>query len=411
MYSVVSGPILTPIEDEPVRNAADAMRILMVTARYIPYIGGTEIHTYEVARRLVAAGHEVTVLTTDVSKTLPTVENTEGIQVIRVRAWPAQSDYYFAPEMYRIIADGKWDLVHVQGYHTLVAPTAMLAAQRAGIPYILTFHSGGHSSRIRNALRGFQRTALRPLLARAEKLVGVSNFERDFFQKHLRLPAERFTTISNGSYLPQVERTKNEQNGTLIVSIGRLERNKGHHRTILALPEVAKHYPDVQLRIIGSGPYGPTLWQLAERCGVANRVKMGPIPVSERGNLACILAEARLAILLSDYESQGIAVLEALSLGVPALVTYTSGLAELANGGLVKSVALNSSPAAIAEAMVEQLHRPMVVPDVLLPSWDLCAAKLLNLYNEVRLAKKNPSGLTYELWPTRQPENSISGTD
>jgi glycosyltransferase involved in cell wall biosynthesis len=352
----------------------------MVTARYLPYIGGTEIHTYEVARRMSAAGHDVTVLTTDLSRSLPAVEATEGVQVLRVPAWPAKSDYYFAPEIYSKILAGRWDLVHCQGYHTFVAPLAMLAAQQSGTPYVVTFHSGGHPSRLRNALRGLQRWMLRPLLVRAEKLIGVSDFETNFFREQLRQSANLFTTISNGSYLPKAEPGHSEPDGTLIVSVGRLERYKGHHRTIAALPEVAEVYPDVQLRIIGAGPCEPELWQLARRCGVAKRVEIGPLALEERGHMASILANARLAILLSDYESQGIAILEALSLGIPALVTHTSGLADLAKGGLARSVPLNSSSPAIASAILEQLNRPLIVSNIQLPSWDHCAAKLLNVY-------------------------------
>jgi glycosyltransferase involved in cell wall biosynthesis len=365
------------------RAKSGSMRILMVTARYLPYIGGTEIHTYEVARRMVAAGHDVTVLTTDVSQKLPRTEVTEGIQVIRVPAWPAKSDYYFAPEIYTQIMAGRWDLIHCQGYHTFVAPLAMLAAYKSSTPYVVTFHSGGHPSRLRNALRGVQRWMLRPLLIRAQKLIGVSAFETKFFQEHLRESPARFITISNGSYLPKPEPVRTTSEGTLIVSVGRLERYKGHHRTISALPEVAAVYPDVQLRIIGTGPCELELWQLAKRYGVAKRVKIGPIALSERNQMASILARAKLAILLSDYESQGIAILEALSMGIPALVTHTSGLADLARGGLVRSVPLNSSSPAIAAAILEQLSQPLIATNIELPSWDNCATQLLDLYYEI----------------------------
>lgn len=40
------------------------MRILMVAARYAPYVGGVETHVHEVSTRLVVLGHQVTVLTT-----------------------------------------------------------------------------------------------------------------------------------------------------------------------------------------------------------------------------------------------------------------------------------------------------------------------------------------------------------
>ena len=57
-----------------------------------------------------------------------------------MRAWPPHSDYYFAPGIYNTIyqqADN-WDLIHCQGYNTFVAPLAMGAAWRAGIPYVIT---------------------------------------------------------------------------------------------------------------------------------------------------------------------------------------------------------------------------------------------------------------------------------
>src|SRR5439155_21669134 len=114
-------------------------RVLMVTPRYAPYVGGVEQHVYEVARRLAAAGCRVCVLTTDPANSLSPVENAAGVSIRRVRAWPRGRDYYFSPAIYREIVAGRgdWDIVHIQSYHTLVAPLAMLAARRAGLPYVL----------------------------------------------------------------------------------------------------------------------------------------------------------------------------------------------------------------------------------------------------------------------------------
>src|SRR4051794_21146223 len=126
--------------DDPSRSR---LRILYVTARYLPYVGGTEIHTAELATRLAAQGHDVTVLTTDPRGA--SFEFRDGVRVVRVRSWPADRDYYLAPGIYRQIASGQWDLVHLQGYHTLVAPIALAAAVRHQVPFVVTFHSGGHT--------------------------------------------------------------------------------------------------------------------------------------------------------------------------------------------------------------------------------------------------------------------------
>jgi glycosyltransferase involved in cell wall biosynthesis len=127
-------------------------RILFVTPRYFPSVGGVQNHVYQVASRLAWLGIDITVLTTDPSGQLPSSENMDGVKISRVRAWPARQDYYFAPDIYRIITRERWDIVHIQSYHTLVAPLAMFAAWQANLPYVVTFHGGGHSSRLRHSL-------------------------------------------------------------------------------------------------------------------------------------------------------------------------------------------------------------------------------------------------------------------
>ncbi|TIY08342.1 MAG: glycosyltransferase family 4 protein, partial [Mesorhizobium sp.] len=123
------------------------MRILMVAARCYPLIGGIETHIQEVGPRLVARSHAVDVLTTDPSGELPVEEDVRGMRVRRVRAWPRELDLYAAPGIYTAIRRGVWDLIHFQGYNSFVAPIGLLAAVRGDLPFILTFHSGGHSSR------------------------------------------------------------------------------------------------------------------------------------------------------------------------------------------------------------------------------------------------------------------------
>lgn len=369
--------------DKESKTQKTPLRILMVTARYLPHIGGTEIHTYEVARRLTAAGNKVTVLTTNPGSLQTTVEYSDGLQIIRVPAWPNHNDYYFAPSIYQFIQQRCWDVVHCQGYHTLVAPLAMLAAWQAKIPYFVTFHSGGHSSWLRNALRPLQRALLRPLLARAVGLIGVSQWEADFFREHLRLPDKQFTVIPNGSYLPKVENQTSQLNDeTLIVSIGRLERYKGHHHVIEALPTVLKHCPGVRLRIVGSGPYEAALRQLANDLRVLDRVEIKAVAASDRDGMSALLLGSSLVILLSNYEAQSISVMEALALGRPVLVADATALHELAASKLARATPLGSTPEEVAAAVLDQLRRPLIPYNPVLPTWDACTRDVLTLYRD-----------------------------
>ena len=361
------------------------LRVLQVTARYLPYIGGVENHVYQVSKRLVQNGVEVTVLTTDPENKLPAYETREGVKILRVRAWPAKKDFYFAPEIFPKIMQRKWDLVHIQGYHTLVPPLAMLAARRARIPYIITFHGGGHSSKLRTSFRRTQRKLLLPFLDHAERLVAVAQFEIPFYGKELNIPAQRFCLIPNGTDLVSIPFSKkaSSPHKPLIVSIGRLERYKGHQDVIAAMPKVIESIPEARLWIAGSGPYEAELRDLINKSGLQDKVDIHAVAVSERERMAAELSEAALVVLLSEFETHPLSILEAVSLGIPTLVADTSGLHELAEKRLARSIPLHSSPETIAAAIIEQIRQPQKPPSFQLPTWDDCAGQLQNLYQSV----------------------------
>lgn len=368
------------------------LRVLMVTAHYFPHLGGVETHTYEVARRLVRRDVDTTVLTIDTTGQLPPAETIEGVAIRRVPGWPRGRDYYLAPAIVREMARQRPDIVHIQGIHTLAAPLAMLAARALKIPYVITFHTGGNRSHLRNLLRGAQWRALRPLLSHAARMIGVSQFETSTFRDGLGLPAERFAVIRNGAQLPQLPDTPpSEAPGPLIVSIGRLEEYKGHHRAIAALPYLRQDYPEARLLILGSGPYEATLRRQAAALGVAEWVEIRVIPPAERQELAATVVMADVVTLLSEYEAHPIAVMEALALGCPVLVADTSGLRELAQDGLVRAIPLRASPARVATALVEQIRRPLRPTNVVLPTWDSCTDEVLELYSGVVAIPQRPS--------------------
>jgi glycosyltransferase involved in cell wall biosynthesis len=358
------------------------MRILMVAARCYPFMGGIETHIQEVGPRLVARGHAVDVLTTDPSGKLPVEEEVRGMHVQRVPAWPKELDFYLAPGIYAAIRRGAWDLIHFQGYNTFVAPIGLLAAVRADLPFILTFHSGGHSARLRNAVRPTQHALLRPLVARAARLIGVSEFEADFFSARMGVPRERFVVIPNGAAMPAASPGV-KVDPHLIVSGGRLERYKGHHRVIAALPELLRLVPQARLHVVGTGPYEGELRRLVGTLGLEERVTIAAIPGSERQKMADLLASAGLFVLFSEYEAHPVAVMEALSLRRPVLVSDTSGLRELAAKGLCRSIPCDAGPRELAAAMAEELEADGEIPDLALPDWDACAQALSDVYRDV----------------------------
>jgi glycosyltransferase involved in cell wall biosynthesis len=356
------------------------LRILFATPRYLPERGGTEIHTHEVAKRLAARGAEVTVASTALRTPFSRESQDGPVRIVRVRAWPPNRDYYLAPGLARVIRQNQMDVVHCQGYHTLVPPLAMLAALTARIPYVVTLHSGGHSSPLRRRLRPLQAWLLRPLLLRARRLIAVSSFEAELFARRLRVPASVFDVIPSGADLPAAPAVPDSQR-PLILSIGRLERYKGHQRVIGALPEVIRACPGSRLRIVGTGPYERRLRELVDDLGLSDLVEIAPVPADRRSEMARLLQCAGVVAVLSEYESQGLAIQEALTLGRPLVVTEGTALGELERHANVRALPLHAGSDVVAAAIVELLRAAPSAPPPL-PTWDDCATALLQLYEE-----------------------------
>ena len=359
-------------------------RVGMISTRCQPEIGGIESHVAEVAERLVASGYELEILTTDRSGDLPKVERTEqGYVIRRFRAFPASRDWYFSPGLFLAALRAKYDLVHVQGVHTLVPPMAMIAALLRRRPYLLTFHTGGSSSSFRENARSTQWRVLAPLLRRAKRLVGVSIFEGHRFDDVLGWAPGTVTVIRNGGSLPVGEQPVTRVPGR-ILSVGRLERYKGHHRAIEALPELLRTHPEAHVMVLGSGPYEADLVALAESLGVADKVSVEFIPPVDRALMGQRVASASVMTLLSDYEAHPVAVMEALTAGTPAVVSRTSGLTELDEDlHWAVGVDADAGPEATARAIAQQLDHPLVPAAGDLPTWDTCVTQLAAVYDDV----------------------------
>ena len=358
------------------------LSVVMATPRFAPEVGGVENHVLELARRLPGHGVDVVVVTSDSLHELSPRDVVEGVPVVRVRAWPRGRDLRVARGLPTAIRAVSADLVHVQSYHTLIGPIAMATALRSKQPYVVTFHGGGHSSPIRSRIRPAQIIALRYLLRRSDALIATARFEIEHYGRLLGLGPERFTYMPNGSELPALTQPA-EVDPHLIVSLGRLERYKGHHRAIEALPLVLAGDPHARLWIAGSGPYEPELHALANRLGVAERVEIRAVPGVERARYAEELARARVAVLLSDFETHPLAAIEAAALGLPLVVTEGSGLTELVRDGLADGIPASADARAVARSILSALRKPRQSQAPKLPTWDGCASDLADLYRAI----------------------------
>ena len=106
----------------------------------------------------------------------------------------------------------------------------------------------------------------------------------------------------------------------LLLSVGSLARRKGYDLLLEALAGV----PGPHLAIAGQGPEGGRLRGLAERLGVSGRVHF----LGRRDDVPALLADADLFILATRRDSLPNAMLEAMAVGVPVLVSTVAGVEE-----------------------------------------------------------------------------------
>ena len=386
-YLKVRSGLAKPDDTEGAHPSANggAPRVLMVTPRSPLEQGGVERHVMEVSKRMAALGVHIEVLCADPELKKATTETRDGVRIRTVRAWPRGRDWFLAPGIWREMGREKWDLVHLQSYHTLVAPLAMLRALTLRVPYVVTFHGGGHSSDLRNRARKAQMRLLRPLLRQARRLVAIARFEIEDYGAALGVPPERWAFIPNGTDLSfsDADLATAEPETVTLASIGRLERYKGHHRVLEAFPHVLEREPGARLLIVGKGPYEEELRRRVEEMGLAERVEITSVPSGDPRGMATLLGGVSLVVLMSEFESHPLVALEAAAARRRLLVAEAGGLKEIAEDGFGRGIALESSPEEIAAAALEELAKPPPQRSPRLSSWDDCAAALLDLYGSI----------------------------
>ncbi|WP_292391041.1 glycosyltransferase family 4 protein [Methanosarcina sp. UBA5] len=308
------------------------MKIAQICPRYSPDIGGVETHVKEISERLVKAGNNVEVITTDPTGKLGTREIINGVKVIRFRSFAPGNAYYFAPQIYTYLKKHDYDVIHAHSYHAFPAFFASLGKHSAKFVFTPHYHRHGHTA-FRNLLHKPYRLLGKIIFSRADSVICVSEYEKKLVESDFEVAAKT-VKIPNGINLKefeglrQLEINSNRKAGRekLLLYVGRLEEYKRVQYIIQSLSELQ----GFRLRIIGKGPYEAELHNMAKSLGVEEKVEWLK-DLSRRELLECY-ADADIFLMLSSHEAYGITVAEALAAGTPCIVAKGSALEEFVDG-------------------------------------------------------------------------------
>jgi glycosyltransferase involved in cell wall biosynthesis len=134
-----------------------------------------------------------------------------------------------------------------------------------------------------------------------------------------------------------------------LVSIGRLDEQKGHRVLLGAAEQLAREGLEFELAVIGDGPLRGELEQLVHERGLARHVRMtGWAPAAE---VARELDRSRALVLSSFAEGLPVVIMESLALGRPVVATDVGAVSELVRTGETGWLAPPGSSEALADAM------------------------------------------------------------
>lgn len=292
------------------------MKILHVTRQFWPSRGGLESFVLGLSRQLIARGHQSHVATLAFDwasgRPLPRREVYDGMPIVRVRAFGPRR-YLVAPGVLPLLP--AYDLVHVHGTDALLD---LLASTRFWHrrPLVLTTHGGFFHTRWGWRLKQLYFATVTRLALHA--CAAVACVSAQDYERFKPLAPDRCVLVPNGVDLqPLLAQPKRIEPG-LLVTVGRLSRNKRVERLIALLPHLP---PAVRLALVGPDweGLGAGLASQAERLGVADRVVFAGS--CDEAAVRDWLARAHLYLSASAYEGFGLAAVEAMGSGTAVLLS------------------------------------------------------------------------------------------
>ena len=304
-------------------------------------VGGAEMLVSQMCRLQREQGHDPSVYAVATLGPLGAQMQREGFAV---HPQVGQSLADASRNFFRIFKELRPDIVNLHNpTPTIFAATA---ARMAGVPSIVS---------TRHSLVAPPRklvVELKYMVAAGfcDWIVGICNATIHNMKSMHSLPTRKIVRVFNGA--APLSRLEKEQwpprNGFTLVYVGRLEPVKNHVLLLNAFHGALASMPSLRLCMVGDGSDRKMLETLAVELGIANEVKFW----GQQLDVAPFFSAADAFIMSSKSEGLPMSLLQAFSLGLPAIVTDVGGMAEvvrMAQAGLTVSV---TDPAEMTAAIL-----------------------------------------------------------
>ena len=314
------------------------LRILMVIGQFDPFTGGAERQCMKLSKALKKRGHEVKVVTVWQLRDLPRNERIQDIPVERVwypmlRFWGIKLVGFgflawltLSWVVYRNLK--RFDVVHV---HQGLWPgfSATLAANWAAKPIICKIGNSGERFDLLTFKKKHWYGSFGVWLMKkwVDRFVWTSRAVFDDLAI-MNIEPQKLVYIPNGVEPSQRTRDKADRDKDKIVFVysGSLTPKKNLSLLIEAIGNLPDLYrAKLELKILGDGPQKELLWKLIKKYGLERVVNMeGKIQ-----DVEAHLHNSDVFVLPSITEGLSNAALEAMSCGLPPILSLAGGNADL----------------------------------------------------------------------------------
>lgn len=195
-------------------------------------------------------------------------------------------------------------------------------------------------------------------LGRADAVIALSNAERASIVAAYDVPEARIHVIPNGVSYLHAKRPARTPGPTRLVSVGRLAHQKGFDRCVKAAALVARGHGPVHLTLMG-GPYDEPDFearlQESARAVLSDQLTIDIAGAVDHSSALDAMARADVVLQLGRFESQGIAILEAMASGTPTVAAEAPAVAEYVEDGVNGLLVPQTGTAEAAAAATERL--------------------------------------------------------
>lgn len=283
------------------------------------------------------------------------------------------------------------DIIHANW--TLAGFAAYVTKVFHRCPYVLTVHGSDIFKTVSNPIL---RLPVKMALHHASKIIAVSNALAEAAGS-IGVPMSQIDVIPTGIDIRKFPLNSTAERQNVILYVGSLIERKGVIYLIQAMNEVRKVYPDYQLHIIGEGILREELESAVKEWALEDTVKfLGPRPQRE---VSDFMQDAKLFILPSLEEGQGVVLVEAMASGTPCLGSNIGGIP----GVITNEVGVVFEPAnsdAIFQAIQKILDDEQFWKSASSHArsraekyydWAILAERIVSIYNEVLHTAENLS--------------------